>query len=70
MKNRRKNVEQVREEKINRVVKTGQGKFMNEARKNPNDEFYTKYETIEKEIAHHKKLLKGKVILMNCDDPE
>lgn len=33
------------------------------------DEFYTQYEDIEKEMLNHRKLIKGKVILCNCDDP-
>lgn len=34
-----------------------------------NDEFYTTYETIEKELQHYHNQLKGKSILCNCDDP-
>jgi len=33
------------------------------------DEFYTQYEDVEKEMLHHRKQLKGKSILCNCDDP-
>ena len=33
------------------------------------DEFYTQYEDIEKEMLNHRKLLKDKIILCNCDDP-
>lgn len=33
------------------------------------DEFYTQYEDVEKEMLNHRKLLKGKSILCNCDDP-
>lgn len=33
------------------------------------DEFYTTYETIEKEIAHYKKHFEDKCVLCNCDDP-
>jgi len=33
------------------------------------DEFYTQYEDVEKEMLYHRKLLKGKSILCNCDDP-
>ena len=33
------------------------------------DEFYTTYETIEKEIAHYVKHIKEKIVLCNCDDP-
>lgn len=33
------------------------------------DEFYTQYEDVEKEMLNHRKTLKGKSILCNCDDP-
>lgn len=33
------------------------------------DEFYTQYEDVSKEMMKHKKQLKGKKILCNCDDP-
>lgn len=33
------------------------------------DEFYTTYETIEKEMAHYTKHFVDKVVLCNCDDP-
>ncbi len=33
------------------------------------DEFYTQYEDVEKEMLNHQKILKGKTILCNCDDP-
>ena len=33
------------------------------------DEFYTTYETIEKEMSHYFKHFKNKVVLCNCDDP-
>ena len=41
---------------------------MNEAKKNKNDEFYTKYSTIEDEVKHYKSQPKDKVIYCNCDD--
>ena len=34
-----------------------------------NDEFYTQYEDIQKELNHYEKHFKGKVVLCNCDDP-
>lgn len=34
-----------------------------------NDEFFTTYETIEKEVAHYANEFKGKTVLCNCDDP-
>lgn len=33
------------------------------------DEFYTTYETIEKEMVHYTKHFENKVVLCNCDDP-
>lgn len=39
------------------------------AKKNKNDEFYTRIEDIEKELSHYKEYFKGKTILCNCDDP-
>lgn len=34
-----------------------------------NDEFYTTYETIEKELSHYTKHFFNKTVLCNCDDP-
>ena len=39
------------------------------AKKEANDEFYTQYEDIAKEIEHYKEHLKGKVVYCNCDIP-
>lgn len=39
------------------------------AKNTKDDEFYTTYETIEKEIAHYTKHFANKVVLCNCDDP-
>lgn len=39
------------------------------AKKNKNDEFYTRLEDIEKELEHYKEFFKGKTIFCNCDDP-
>lgn len=39
------------------------------AKNTKDDEFYTTYETIEKELIHYTKHFKGKVVLCNCDDP-
>ncbi len=38
------------------------------AKRNKNDEFYTCYEDIEKELNHYAKYFKNKVIYCNCDD--
>ena len=45
-------------------------KNLNKAKKAKNDEFYTQLTDIEKELHNYWAQLKGKVILMPCDDPE
>ena len=45
-------------------------KHLQTAKKNKNDEFYTRKEDIEKELYHYKKHFKNKVIYCNCDDPK
>ena len=39
------------------------------AKNTKDDEFYTTYETIEKELQHYLKHFRGKVVLCNCDNP-
>lgn len=39
------------------------------AKNTKDDEFYTTYETIEKEISHYSKHFNGKTVFCNCDDP-
>lgn len=39
------------------------------AKSNKKDEFYTRLEDIERELAHYKDHFKGKVVYCNCDDP-
>lgn len=39
------------------------------AKNTKDDEFYTTYETIEKELVHYVKHFKDKIVLCNCDDP-
>ena len=41
---------------------------LNKAKKAKNDEFYTRYEDIEKELVHYKDELFGKTIYCPCDD--
>ena len=41
---------------------------MNRAKRLNNDEFYTQYATVEKELDHYDQHFKGKVIYCNCDD--
>lgn len=43
---------------------------MNRAKKIQDDEFYTRYEDIEKEMQYYKEYFKGKVILLPCDSEE
>lgn len=49
-------------------------KTLNEANKGKNDEFYTQFEEIQREInayiEYDKNVFKNKVILLPCDDPE
>ena len=40
------------------------------ARKAKNDEFYSRYEDIEKELVHYKDYLHDKIVYCNCDVPE
>ena len=42
---------------------------LQKAKRCKNDEFYTRYEDIEKEILHYKYSFKNKTVLCNCDDP-
>ena len=51
--------------KIKKPRNTG---LMN-AKKAKNDEFYTDYSEIEKELAYYTEHFKDKVVLCNCDDP-
>lgn len=43
---------------------------MQEAKKNKNDEFYTQYSDIAKELPYYKEQLSNKVIYCNCDNPQ
>lgn len=42
---------------------------LHRAKSSKDDEFYTTYETIEKEIAHYVEQFKNKTVLCNCDNP-
>jgi len=54
----------LRERELSRIS------IMNLAKKVKNDEFYTRYEDIEREIAmYDKRIWKNKVVFCNCDDP-
>lgn len=41
---------------------------LHKAKKERNDEFYTRYEDIEKEMVHYKEHLSGKTVYCPCDD--
>lgn len=43
-------------------------KNLHKAKKAKNDEFYTRYEDIEKELSHYAEHLKGKWVYSPCDD--
>lgn len=38
------------------------------AQNNPNNDFYTRYETIEEELVHYPNSFENKVVYCNCDD--
>ncbi|EIN15190.1 N6-adenine DNA methyltransferase [Mycoplasmopsis agalactiae 14628] len=42
---------------------------LNRAKKQANDEYYTGYDFVDKEISRFKKHLENKIIYLNCDDP-
>lgn len=44
-------------------------KNLQKARNVKNDEFYTQYEDIEKELIHYKEQFRGKIVYCNCDNP-
>ena len=56
---------------MNKGIKKGRNLNLNKAREAKNDEFYTKYEDIEKTILDPEisSQLNNKVIYCNCDDP-
>ena len=44
-------------------------KNLTAAKKAKNDEFYTQFSDIEKELSHYKQHFSGKTVFCNCDDP-
>ena len=42
---------------------------LNAAKRGKNDEFYTQWTDIEKEVYYYRSLFKGKTVFCNCDDP-
>jgi hypothetical protein len=53
----------------NKTARKGSVKYLQSAKSNKNDEFYTILADIERELKHYKKQLKSKVVFCNCDDP-
>ena len=43
--------------------------YLQSAKSNKNDEFYTTYEGIQKELKNYKEQLKGKIVYCNTDNP-
>ena len=52
------------------VLKMSDKKNLEKAKKNKNDEFFTRLPDIERELRHYKEHFKDKIIFCNCDDPE
>jgi Adenine-specific methyltransferase EcoRI len=52
-----------------KMARKGSVKYLNTARSNKSDEFYTILSDIERELKHYKKHFRNKVVLCNCDDP-
>lgn len=53
---------------MNISMKKVTNKNLQDAKRAKNDEFYTRYEDIEKEITHYTEYLNGKWIYSPCDD--
>lgn len=49
---------------------SGLNSNLHSAKNAKNDEFYTQYEDIEKEMVNYKDSFKGKIVYCNCDDPK
>ena len=45
-------------------------KNMHNAKREKNDEFYTKLSDIENELKHYRQHFKNKTVFLNCDDPK
>lgn len=51
------------------MTRIATNKYLHEAKKAKNDEFYTILSDIEKELKYYKQHFKNKVVFCNCDDP-
>lgn len=52
------------------MARKGSVKYLNTAKSDKNDEFYTILADIERELKNYKKHFKNKTVLCNCDDPK
>lgn len=51
------------------VMDTSTNTYLQKAKNTKDDEFYTTYESVDKELQHYWSQLTDKTILCNCDDP-
>lgn len=51
------------------MARIATNRFLNKAKSEKNDEFYTILADIEREVQHYKKHFKNKAVFCNCDDP-
>ena len=51
------------------IVAGGKQASLGEAKRNKNNEFYTRLEDIEREAQHYAHHFRGKTVFLNCDDP-
>ncbi len=51
------------------MTRNSTNSLLHKAKKSKNDEFYTQFSDIEKELKYYKHHFKGKSVYCNCDDP-
>ena len=62
--------EELVEQEEDSVKKGTDNTNLTKAKKEKNDEFYTRYEDIEAEVSKYKEYFKNKVVYLNCDNKE
>lgn len=62
------NLEQRQDERRNKRLRPNGNRVLENAKRNKNDNFYTRLEDIDKELVHYKSHFKNKIIYLNCDD--
>ena len=50
-------------------MRKNENDFLRKAKKNKNDEFYTRLGDIERELQYYEKHFKNKIVFCNCDNP-